>query len=248
MHQKNLRVKMIELCEKLKTKVEETYDVKHPGEREKWQSQQPVLAVTSDMSVEFNPTMLDKTDLTKVKDECKDFVVSLISVARAIKANMYFDEKKNNISHKPIFYDKKQLNQLNRCCHPRDVFSKGENSREHNKRIARAFYGLSEIWPYIDEKQKPVILQLHGVDALIKKFNSDENFRKIVNWQEKAIYGASTIYFDRIVKEQIFQSINNGKLQENRMLVLDYKSLKGKIGRIPKMMDFVQYGERDPFQ
>jgi superfamily II DNA or RNA helicase len=80
-----------------------------------------------------------------------------------------------------------------------------------------------------------------------KSYGKD-NLRKLVNRPEKAIYGASTIYFDRIVKEQIFQSINNGKLQENRMLVLDYKSLKGKIGRIPKMMDFVQFGERDPFQ
>lgn len=75
-----------------------------------------------------------------------------------------------------------------------------------------------------------------------------DNLRKLVNRPEKAIYGASTIYFDRIVKERIFQSINNGKLQEKRMLVSDYKSLKGKIGRIPKMMDFVNFGERDPFQ
>lgn len=80
-----------------------------------------------------------------------------------------------------------------------------------------------------------------------KSYGKD-NLRKLVNRPEKAIYGASTIYFDRIVKERIFQSINNGKLQENRMLVLDYKSLKGKIGRIPKMMDFVKFGERDPFQ
>jgi hypothetical protein len=183
MHQKNLRVKMIKLCEELKTKVEEKYDVKHPGEREKWQSQQPVLAVTSDMSVDFNPTILNKTDLTKIKDECKEFVVNLISVARAIKANMYFDEKGNNISVKPIFYDKKQLNQLNRCCDPRDIFSKGENSREHNKRIARAFYGLSEIWPYIDQKQISAILLLPGVRNLIHKFNTDESFRKLVQNQ-----------------------------------------------------------------
>lgn len=80
-----------------------------------------------------------------------------------------------------------------------------------------------------------------------KSYGKD-NLRKLVNRPEKAIYGASTIYFDRIVKERIFHSINNGKLQEKRILVLDYKSLKGKIGRIPKMMDFVQFGERDPFQ
>ena len=80
------------------------------------------------------------------------------------------------------------------------------------------------------------------------KSYSKDNLRKLVNRPEKSIYGASTIYFDRIVKERIFQSINNGKLQEKRKLINDYKNLKGKIGRIPKMMDFVHFGERDPFQ
>ena len=183
MHEFYLRKQMIEVCTKALEKVKLVYDKNYPGEREKWQSQQPVLAVTSDMSVEFNPKILNKTDLTKIKDECKEFVVNLISVARAIKVNMYFDEKRNNISDRPIFYNEEQLNQLNICCDPRDVFNKGENSREHNKRIARAFYGLSEIWPYIDDKQKPVILQLHGVDALIKKFKTDENFRNLVQNQ-----------------------------------------------------------------
>jgi superfamily II DNA or RNA helicase/HKD family nuclease len=75
-----------------------------------------------------------------------------------------------------------------------------------------------------------------------------DNLRKLVNQPEKAIIGASTIYFDRIVKEKIFESINTGKLQEKRKLVQEYLALKGKIGRIPKMMDFINHGERDPFQ
>jgi len=75
-----------------------------------------------------------------------------------------------------------------------------------------------------------------------------DNLRKLVNQPEKSIFGASTIYFDRIVKERIFESINTGKLQEKRKLVQEYISLKGKIGRTPKMMDFINHGERDPFQ
>ncbi|MFN5416621.1 MAG: DEAD/DEAH box helicase [Flavobacteriia bacterium] len=75
-----------------------------------------------------------------------------------------------------------------------------------------------------------------------------DNLRKLVNRPEKSLIGASTIYFDRIVKEKIFHSINTGKLQEKRILVQEYNSLKGKIGRIPKMMDFVIHGERDPYQ
>ena len=75
-----------------------------------------------------------------------------------------------------------------------------------------------------------------------------DNLRKLVHRPEKSIIGASTIYFDRIVKEKIFHSIDTGKLQEKRRLVEDYKILKGKIGRIPSMMDFLEHGERDPYQ
>lgn len=80
------------------------------------------------------------------------------------------------------------------------------------------------------------------------KTYSKENLRKLVNRPEKAIVGASTIHFGRIIKEKIFYSIDTGKLQEKRKLVEDYKLLKGKIGRIPTMIDFINHGERDPYQ
>jgi superfamily II DNA or RNA helicase len=75
-----------------------------------------------------------------------------------------------------------------------------------------------------------------------------DNLRKLVHRPEKSIIGASTIYFDRIVKEKIFHSIDTGKLQEKRRMVDDYKILKGKIGRVPSMLDFIEHGERDPYQ
>lgn len=75
-----------------------------------------------------------------------------------------------------------------------------------------------------------------------------DNLRKLINRPETNIIGASTIYFDRIVKEKIYHSIDTGKLQVKRKLVEEYKMLKGKIGRIPSMMDFVEHGERDPYQ
>ena len=80
------------------------------------------------------------------------------------------------------------------------------------------------------------------------KTYSKENLRKLVNRPEKAISGASTIHFSRIIKEKIFHSIDTGKLQEKRKLVEEYKLLKGKIGRIPTMIDFINHGERDPYQ
>jgi superfamily II DNA or RNA helicase/HKD family nuclease len=75
-----------------------------------------------------------------------------------------------------------------------------------------------------------------------------DNLRKFVHRPEKYIVGSSTIYFDRIVKEKIFHSIDTGKLQEKRRLVEDYKNLKGKIGRVPTMIDFLEHGERDSYQ
>ena len=50
------------------------------------------------------------------------------------------------------------------------------------------------------------------------KSYSKENLRKLVNSPEKAIYGASTIHFSRIIKEKIFHAIDTGKLQEKRKL------------------------------
>jgi len=88
-----------------------------------------------------------------------------------------------------------------------------------------------------------VPIALFGDKTYIK-----DNLRKLVHRPEKSIIGASTIYFDRIVKEKIFHSIDTGKLQEKRRLVEDYKILKGKIGRIPAMLDFLEHGERDPYQ
>ena len=77
---------------------------------------------------------------------------------------------------------------------------------------------------------------------------SKENLRKLVNRPEQSIIGASTIYFDRVVKEKIFNSIDNGNLQQKRQLKEDYFLLKGKIGRIPNFTDFINHGERDPYQ
>ncbi len=88
-----------------------------------------------------------------------------------------------------------------------------------------------------------VPIALFGDKSYVK-----DNLRKFVHRPEKYIVGSSTIYFDRIVKEKIFHSIDTGKLQEKRRLVEDYIILKGKIGRVPTMIDFLEHGERDPYQ
>jgi len=60
------------------------------------------------------------------------------------------------------------------------------------------------------------------------------------------IPGASTVNFDKIARERIFESIDNSNMQLKKDLIKDYELLKFKIGKIPMMMDFIEHGSRDP--
>ena len=77
-------------------------------------------------------------------------------------------------------------------------------------------------------------------------FNKD-SLRKLITEGSRMIPGASTINFDEITKERIFQSIDSANMQLLSDLKKDYNLLKFKLGRIPMMMDFVEHGSRDPF-
>lgn len=78
-------------------------------------------------------------------------------------------------------------------------------------------------------------------------FNKD-NLRKLIASGSSLLPGSSTINFDRIAKEKIFEAIDSANLQQWRDLKNDYLLLKYRLGRIPKMIDFVEQGFRDPFQ
>lgn len=77
-------------------------------------------------------------------------------------------------------------------------------------------------------------------------FNKD-SLRKLIASGSNLIPGASTINFDQIAKEQIFRAIDSANMQLKKDLVLDYGLLKFKMGRIPRMVDFIEHGSRDPF-
>lgn len=76
-------------------------------------------------------------------------------------------------------------------------------------------------------------------------YNKD-TLRKLMVSGSNLIPGASTINFDEIARERIFQSIDKANMQLKRDLVKDYELLKFKIGKIPMMMDFLEHGSRDP--
>ena len=77
-------------------------------------------------------------------------------------------------------------------------------------------------------------------------YNKD-TLRKLLSEGSRMIPGASTINFDEITKERIFQSIDAANMQLLADLKNDYNLLKYKLGRIPMMMDFPEHGSRDPF-
>ncbi|HQX44828.1 MAG TPA: DUF3427 domain-containing protein, partial [Saprospiraceae bacterium] len=77
-------------------------------------------------------------------------------------------------------------------------------------------------------------------------YNKD-SLRKLITEGSRMIPGASTINFDEITKERIFQSIDSANMQLFADLKKDYNILKFKLGRKPMMMDFIEHGSRDPF-
>ncbi|WP_396170800.1 DUF3427 domain-containing protein [Flavobacterium sp.] len=77
-------------------------------------------------------------------------------------------------------------------------------------------------------------------------YNKD-SLRKLITEGSRMIPGASTINFDEITKEKIFQSIDSANMQLLSDLKKDYNLLKYKLGRIPMMMDFIEHGSRDPY-
>ncbi|MDP2175212.1 MAG: DUF3427 domain-containing protein [Bacteroidota bacterium] len=77
-------------------------------------------------------------------------------------------------------------------------------------------------------------------------YNKD-SLRKLLTEGSRMIPGASTINFDEITKERIFQSIDSANMQLLADLKKDYNLLKFKLGRTPMMMDFIEHGSRDPF-
>ena len=77
-------------------------------------------------------------------------------------------------------------------------------------------------------------------------YNKD-SLRKLITDGSRMIPGSSTINFDEITKEKIFQSIDSANMQDFSDLKKDYNLLKFKLGKIPLMMDFIEHGSRDPY-
>ena len=77
-----------------------------------------------------------------------------------------------------------------------------------------------------------------------RTYNPD-TIRKYVISGNNTISGASTIHFDPVAKEKIFQSID--KIRGMKAIIKEsYVSLKNRLGRVPYLLDFYENGEIDP--
>ena len=77
-----------------------------------------------------------------------------------------------------------------------------------------------------------------------RTYNAD-TIRKYVISGNNTIPGASTVHFDEIAKEKIFNSID--RIRGMKSIIREsYISLKNRIGRIPLLYDFYEQGEIDP--
>lgn len=77
-----------------------------------------------------------------------------------------------------------------------------------------------------------------------RTYNKD-TIRRYVSEGNRVIPGSSTIHFDEITKKRIYESIDTANFNDIRLIRESYTQLKYKLGRIPKLMDFEEYGEMD---
>ena len=77
-----------------------------------------------------------------------------------------------------------------------------------------------------------------------RTYNKD-NIRRYIMEGGRIIPGASTVHFDEISKKRIFASVDNANFSDIKLIKENYTNLKNKLGRIPELKDFDDYGEMD---
>lgn len=77
-----------------------------------------------------------------------------------------------------------------------------------------------------------------------RTYNKD-NIRRYIMEGGRVIPGASTVHFDEISRRRIFTSVDNANFSDVRLIKENYTNLKNKLGKIPALRDFDDYGEMD---
>lgn len=77
-----------------------------------------------------------------------------------------------------------------------------------------------------------------------RSYNKD-NIRRYLMEGGRVIPGASTIHFDEISRKRIFEAVDHANFSDIKLIKENYSNLKNKLGRIPQLSDFDDYGEMD---
>ena len=76
-------------------------------------------------------------------------------------------------------------------------------------------------------------------------WNKDKLRRLMISGND-SLPGSSTVNFDLITKERIFESIDQARNTLLRDLKAEYKAMQSRLGRHPRMLDWHRLGGRDP--
>ncbi len=69
--------------------------------------------------------------------------------------------------------------------------------------------------------------------------------RRFVASGDSMVFGNSTISFDEVTKKRIYESIDKADFSQKKMLRDEYRNLRIKLDRIPKLTDFRSHGTVD---
>lgn len=77
-----------------------------------------------------------------------------------------------------------------------------------------------------------------------RSYNKD-TIRRYIAEGNRVIPGCSTVNFDAISRKRIYESIDAANFNDVKLIKESYQDLKAKLGRIPKLLDFEEYGSID---
>lgn len=72
-----------------------------------------------------------------------------------------------------------------------------------------------------------------------------DSMRKLVMLGTKVIPGASTVEFEKVVRDRVLESIDNASTNTVELLRTSYQAIKNKLGRIPNLVDFYPHNGID---
>lgn len=75
-------------------------------------------------------------------------------------------------------------------------------------------------------------------------YNKD-TIRRFVAEGNRVIPGCSTVNFDAITRERIYASIDQANFNDSKLIKESYLALKKRLGRIPRLDEFAEYGSVD---